>query len=262
MGVSKLKAGLLLILLLVVSPRLEGTAFQSERWTKLLGRCVGNCSYHELTEEISFALADVARSGRITIRLCSSERSEIAVAKASTNLTMMVETLKELHKVDVNDVLLLFSRSCGAAKPERKATEFWGIFGGASLPPHEKSIKISELSLGIVRQENGKAYMKTLLSGGEAPENAVTEPQAISKIDVGAQMLSRDPGSYGVVIGFYFKRPTAELKRQVRLAKQELEKDQALRGRFSTHLIPYGFRYSDSVEPTEPSLYIIRLSAD
>jgi hypothetical protein len=259
MRVSKLKAGLLLFLL-TVTLRLEGPAFPQNPKAILIGRCVGQCWYDTLRQEYSFALADTTNWGSIAIRLCSSERSEIAVGKASYNLVIIVDELKKLHKVDVNDAVLLFSRRCRVTRPERVATEFWAIPRGASLPVHEKSIKINELSISIARQQNDKAHMETLLARGEAFPKVTTEPQASSETEAMAQMLRREPDSYGMVVGNYFSRPAAELKRRVLLAKQQLEKHPALRGRFSTHLIPYGINYTDSVEPTEPSFKVIRLS--
>ena len=259
MSVSKQKAGLLLFLLMVAL-RSEGTAPPANPKAILIGRCVGQCWYDTLRQEYSFALADATRWGSIAIRLCSSERSEIAVGKSSYNLVVIVDELKQLHKVDVNDAVLLFSRRCRAGKLGRVATEFWAIPQGASLPFHEKSIKINELSISMARQPNDKAHMETLLTRGEAYPKTTTELQSSSETEAMAQMLRRDPDSYGVVIGYYFSRPVAELQQRVLLAKQQLEKDPALKGRFSTHLIPYGVNFTDSVEPTEPHFKVIRLS--
>jgi hypothetical protein len=257
MGALKLKAGLLLILLLAVSLPLEGMALPPNGKAILIGRCVGNCVADDLTQEFAVEFADAATSGRIAIRLCSSERAEIAIAKASTNLAGMVYNLKRQHNVSLNDVSLLFSRGCRAAGPGRVATEFWAIPRASSLPPHDKSIKISAISISVARQEKDKALMYRLLRNGEGLEETPVGPTATSETDATAQLLRSERGSYAVVIGFYFARPTAELKRRVRRARQQLEKDAALRGRFSTHVIPFGVNYTGSVEPNDPHFYVV-----
>ena len=258
---SKLKFSLLLFLFLVISVSLKGSISSANQKAILIGRCVGNCLHDDLTQEFGFSLADAFESGHVAIRLCSSERTEIAIAKASTNLTGIIYDLRKSHNVNLNNSDLLLSRRCTAAKQELVATEFWAIPGTASLPPHEKNLRIANLSISVASRQAEQAYMKPLLVLGDPLPDDVKKHQAPSQTEAMAQMLRSEAGSYGVVIGFYFRGPSAQLRREVRLARQELEKDAGLKGRFSTYLIPYGYRYSDSVEPNEPNLYVVRLSS-
>ncbi|HEX8137839.1 MAG TPA: hypothetical protein VF544_09640 [Pyrinomonadaceae bacterium] len=205
----------------------------------LLGRCVGNCLYDTLSQEYAFAIADAANHGKIAIRLCSNERFEIAVAKASDNLVALTDVLKKQKHVNTENIALLLSNDCLIGGSGRVATEFWAIAPSAPLPSHESNIRLKNASITVIREGNYRSNTKEFID-----------------------RLRQQPDSYGVVIGSFFRQPSSTLKIRVRKTRIQLKKYPDLKGRYAIDLIPYGVSYTGYIEPIEPDFLIIHLSKE
>ncbi len=120
-----------------------------------VGRCVGQCTGDKLAQEIAYYFSDAIKSGNnVAIRLCSSERFEIAIAKASGNILTVEYALKNFYKSDLDKVTVLLSTDCLQKEiPGQVATDFL-ILSTNSLPPHENeyNLALPNLDLGFLRQ--------------------------------------------------------------------------------------------------------------
>ena len=201
-----------------------------------IGRCVGDCLFETLRQEYAFYLADAAHSSRIAVRLCSKERFEIAIAKASGNLSALTDALKRWQHVNPDEIALLLSDDCLPAGAGRVATEFWAVPPAASLPSHERNIRLTDASITITR---GKDHR--------------------TKVEEFIRQLREKPDSYGFVKGSYFSHPSSTLRRRVRDAERRVLRHADLKGRFAVGLVPYGIIYSDYIEPKEPVFIVIQI---
>lgn len=206
----------------------------------LIGRCSGNCLYEKMRQEHAFYFADAARYGRVAIRLCSAERFELAVAKASYNISTLVEELRRWPHVKPGEIALLLARDCMPSKPGRVTTEFWAVPSATTLPAHEREAALADVSLENV---------------GEVGQGVAMRAAELIR------RLRQTPDTYGVVLGTFYRRPAPSLKRSVRDAARMLRAEPDLRGRYATSFVPYGFTFSNGLdEPTEPSFMIVRIS--
>jgi hypothetical protein len=202
----------------------------------LIGRCVSNCLHDDLSQEYAFALANAARYAKIAIRLCSNERFEIAVAKASSNLMSLADELKSEHHVNTDDISLLLSNSCLPKTTGRTATEFWIIPPTASLPNYNINVNLKNVSINVIREGNSRSSTEEFI-----------------------EQLRQKPDSYGVIIGSYFLHPSSIIKRRVQEAVKQTKSYPNLKGRFSIDFVPYGVIYTGYVEPTKPDFLIVQI---
>lgn len=206
----------------------------------LIGRCSGDCLYETMRQEYAFYLADAAHNNRLAIRLCSAERFELAVAKANSNISTLIEELRRWPHVKPGEIVLLLSRGCRPARPGRVTTEFWAVPHAATLPAHERKVTLDDASFEVV---------------GEVGQGAAKRAAEF------IMQLRQTPDAYGVVLGTFYRRPAPSLKRGVRDAARLLRAEPDLRGRYATAFVPYGFTFSSGFnEPTEPSFIIVRIS--
>jgi len=202
----------------------------------LIGRCVGDCLFDTLSQEYAFYLADAAHSGRIAVRLCSKDRFEIAVAKASGNISALSDVLKRWQHVNPEEIALLLSGDCLPKGAGRVATEFWAVPPAASLPGHERNVRLTDASITIIRGESHRARLEEFI-----------------------RQLREKPDSYGLIKGSYFRHPSSTLRRRVRDARRQVFRNADLKDRFAADLAPYGIIYSDYVEPKEPVFIVIQI---
>jgi len=229
---------LLSVTLVPLCPSGARPVAQKERTAPtLLGRCEGNCLYDTLSQEYAFALADAAQHGRIAIRLCSNEKFEVAIAKASANLIEIADSLKKRGLTDLSDIPLLISDKCPTEGMGRVATEFWVIPSHAAPPTYDKLTSFTSVSI-----------------------TAVGEMSYHSKVREFVKHLRQEPGSYGVVVGYFFRRPSLTLRHRVREAGKLVRSNPDLKGRFTAALIPYGVIHTGYVEPKEPRFLVVQIS--
>jgi hypothetical protein len=204
----------------------------------LIGQCVGNCLHDKLVQEYAFYLIDAANYSKLAIRLCSNERFEIAIAKASSNLNIITQELKERSRINPDEIDLLLSKGdCSPEVPGRVTTQFWAIPASAPMPEHYRRIKLGGASTTVIRKEDNRSRLTEFV-----------------------KQLRKEPDSFGVVIGSFFRQPSRLLKSRVREAERYLKSRTDLKARSAAALVPYGIIYTGHVEPTEPDFLIIRIN--
>lgn len=109
------------------------------------------------------------------------------------------DVLKRWQHVNPEEIALLLSDDCLPKGTGRVATEFWAVPPAASLPSHERNIRLTDASITIIRGENHR-----------------------TKVEEFIRQLRRKPDSYGFVKGSYFRNPSSTLRRRVRDAERQV----------------------------------------
>ena len=210
------------------------------------GRCIGQCTGDKL-REIASDFASAANYGnQLAIRLCSNERFEIAIAKATGNIFTVFGELKEISKINSDEVTLLLSDDCLQNEvPKQVATDFLILSDGSQPPYIErtnlKNVCVTRIGIVPISREMEKDYPK------EAFNDFVKQ-------------LQQKPNAYGVVIGFYNRKPSKILKNKVQKIDDKLRKFPDLKDRYTTDIVSYGYYDSDwNFEPKKPVFYIVEV---
>lgn len=245
------RAVLLTIVLLspvaILLPRSRGV--QSE--AKLVHRCEEGCSGYDSIMERTLDLTQegAVRAGTVAVRVCSKEPMPLALSIAAMNPFKVAKWMNDVYNYPSDRVVFLRSEDCLGSKSRVAATELWAVPKGAALPAFIESIRSSQAHLETVGT-------KTLSADGT--RNYRLAVKALTK------KVRAAPETIGVVVGYYFKRPSPQLKRRVSAARRILEQSGLPRDRYSVRLMPWpGERSIDPPEPEPeyPSIFIVEVAS-
>jgi hypothetical protein len=181
------------------------------------------------------------------VRVCSREPMPLALSSAAMNPFTVARALNQGYNFALERILFLRSEDCLGSDSAVAATELWAVPRGAALPTFVESIKSSQARLEIVGT-------KTLLAAG-------TKNYRLAIKELTTKMRAA-PEATGVVVGYYFKQPSPEMKRRVSDAQNLLEQSGLPRARYSVRLMPWpGERSIDPPEPEPkyPSVFLVEL---
>lgn len=172
----------------------------------------------------------------------------LALSIAAMNPFAVARALNLGYNFALERILFLRSQDCLGSKSAVAPTELWAIPKGAALPTFAESIKSSHAQLEILGT-------KTLLPNG-------TTNYRLAVRQLGTKLRAA-PEAVGVVLGYYFKRPSPQMKRRVREVQKILEQSGLPRDRYSVRLMPWpGERSIDPPEPEPkyPNVLVVEIS--
>ncbi len=184
------------------------------------------------------------------IRVCSRDPMPLALSMAAMNPFMVASALNQGYNFALERILFLRSEDCLGSDPAIAAAELWAVPKGASLPTFVESIKSSEAHLETVGT-------KTLLAEGTRNYRLAIK-EVTTKVRAAREAIA-------VVVGYYFKQPSAEMKRRVSEAQKMLEESGLPRDHYSVRLMPWpGERSIDppEAEPRYPSVFVVKVQRD
>ena len=196
----------------------------------------GGSGFDEITEANYELTRTLGNSNDLAVvRICSKEPMPLALSIAAMNPFTVARALNQGYNFALERILFLRSEDWLGSDPAVAATELWAVSKDAALPPFVESIKSSQARLETVGT-------KTLLAEG-------TRNYRLAVKELTTKVRAA-PEAIGVVVGYYFKQPSREMKRRVSEARKMLEQSGLPRDRYSVRLMPWpGER---SIEPPEP----------
>lgn len=202
--------------------------------------------------EANYELTRIAtRSDDVAvIRVCSREPMPVALSIAAMNPFTVARALNQGYNFALERVLFLRSEDCLGSEAAVAATELWVAPKGAALPAFVDLIKSTQAHLETVGT-------KSLLAAG-----ARNYRFAVREL---ATKVRAKPEATGVVVGYYFKQPSPEMKRRVSEAQKMLEQSGLPRDRYSVRFMPWPGEQSidpPEPEPKYPSIFIVEVARD
>lgn len=182
------------------------------------------------------------------VRVCSREPMPLALSIAAMNPFTVARALNQGYNFALERVLFLRSEDCLGSDSAVAATELWAVPKGAAMPVFVDSIKSSQARLETVGTKN-------LLAEGTRNYRL-----AVQRLTT---KVRASPEATGVVVGYYFKQPSPELKRRVGEAQKMLKQSGLPRHRYSVRLMPWpGERSIDPPEPEPkyPSVFVVEVA--
>lgn len=202
-------------------------------------RCGYSCA-QELAIDLGGSSAKDA-GGSIAIRFCSRESFPVALATSAAAYSYVVTILQDSYGVTQERVLFLRAEDCVGSHAGITATEFWSVPQGAALPGSIETTSAKSVRVDSMTVKSRRGYQAALK---KLEDELLTDSQAV-----------------GIVIGSYYKTPSALMKQRLRAAKQTLARSRVPRGRYFVRLAPWTGEYSlDSPEPKYPSVFVVEVA--
>lgn len=188
-------------------------------------------------KEYSTVLGD-----KVAVRICSREPMPLALAIASGRPFLLASTLSG-YGYSPNDILFLRYSKCPNFDPKIAITEYWSIPKGSKLPPAIEVLKSTQ-----VKPEE-------YITQGDNKEAAFNDN--LLKL---ARNLQQIQNSYGIVAGYYHKKPSYKLKQKLQKAQFFLSKQGIPSDRYFVRLLPWtGLIDAQDPEPIYPALISITI---
>jgi hypothetical protein len=216
---------------------------------ELIHRYERGCGY-SCNQELAIDLgggAGTESDDIIAIRFCSKEPLSKALAFAASPPDYVISILKDTYKYTPERILLLRSNNCLSTNPAVAATEYWVIHKGGDLPSYIESVKSCQVDFGSL---------------GRRGANARNYKAALHRFP---QTLKANPNRFGMVLGYYLKRPNRSLKQRLNEAKKFLERSGLPQNRYIISLKPWTGEYGSDPpepEPKYPDIAIIEVSEE
>jgi len=227
----------LLILLLASTASQKQTA-----QPKLFKRYEHGAPYNRITENVLTLTIAVkpADRAKIAIRICSKQPFLIAMAAAHADPFRLAELLVGAYAYLPQHVIFVRSEDCLGKDPS--IVEIWTLAENGSLPAHVESRLSSQVRISLLGKQ-------PVVRGVRDYRKATQE--LIAK-------LKANPTSKGVVTGFFFKRPSATLKRNMRVVKTMFQRSGLPPDRYFIHTTYWNDEYSNlESEPPYPRVFLI-----
>lgn len=179
----------------------------------------------------------------IAVRVCSKEPLPVALAASSGRPFYLASFLSENYNFSRENIVFLRAADC--SRHSRIAvTEFWAVPKGAALPPAAEALKASAV--------NAEEYW---------PRRGGT-PQGDSFDELLTDVIRKapPPGSTAiVVIGYYLRKPSPELRRNMARASTLLARSGIPANSYFLRTLPWtGIVDKDDREPAYPTIILLR----
>jgi hypothetical protein len=186
-------------------------------------------------QELAIDLGGVAGTqpdDSVAIRFCSKESLPKALAFAASPPANVISILEGVYKYTPERILFLRSDDCISSNSAVAATEYWVIHKGGAIPPSIESVKSCQVNLGSLGYRG-----------------AIARDYRAALRDL-PNKLKGNPARFGVVLGYYIKRPSRTLRQRLNEAKQFLEKSGLPQNRYIVSLKQWTGGYV--ADPPEP----------
>lgn len=235
----KIVSALLLLLLFTATVSIAQTTP-----AKLFRRYEYGAGYHRVSESILTLTIDVAPADRakIAIRLCSRQPLLISLALARANSLYMAELLVGAYRYPPGQVLFVRSADCLAKDTSTTPVEIWTLPENGSLPQHVEALASSQVR-------------STWL--GKKPVNRGVRDYVSATQEL-IRNLQANPRSRGAVIGYFLRRPSAALKRRLRVVKALFHRSGLPPDRYVITSMYWNDEYSETEsEPPYPRVFLL-----
>lgn len=216
---------------------------------ELIHRYERGCGY-SCNQELAIDLGGGAGTDPndiVAIRFCSNEPLPKALAFAASPPEYVISILTDIYKYGPERILLLRSSDCLSTGAAVAATEYWVIHKGGELPSYVESVKSCQVDFGSL---------------GRRGANARDYRAELRRLP---QSLKANPDRFGVVLGYYLKRPSRSLKQRLNETQRFLERSGLSRNRYMVSLKPWTGEYEvdpPEPEPKYPDIAIIEVSEE
>jgi hypothetical protein len=219
----------------------SGPALMSER--RLQGPC-DDCLHG--VQEGFLDIRDIAGpNGRAVFRICSKEPLVVAVAVATRDPVQLAGYLLEDYpQFSADRIFIARQATCPRPFAAYTPLEMWGVPPGASLPAADEQVSLTQLHLTDFAPEERRT--------------AAAQDRALRTL---ANELRARPKAVAVLKGYYWGRPTAVMRRNLRLAAAALAREGTDKGRIYSRLVPAqnsGWREQSHFK--YPDLYAVEIT--
>jgi len=209
---------------------------------RLFKRYETGASYHRIMENVVTLTGEVPKAERakIAIRVCSKQHLLVALATAKADPFRMAELLVGAYSYLPQEVIFVRSEDCLGKDPS--IVELWTLAKDSAFPNHLEARLSSRV---------------TCTTLGKKPVNrGVRDYRAATQELI--KNLQANPRARGVVIGYYFHRPSAALKRSLRVVKTLFLRSGLPPDRYLIHSMNWYDEYSESEgEPPFPRVFLL-----
>jgi hypothetical protein len=218
---------------------------------KLVHRYEERCGY-SCAQELAIDLGGIygkSPDDKIAVRFCSKDPMPVALTTSAAAYGYVVSILEGSYGYTPERVLFLRSEDCLGPNRDVTATEFWVIPKGTTMPSSVDLIKSSQVQMDSLGVQG-------------LTKSARTYKAALQKLRT---KLRARPGAVGVIIGYYYNRPSLAIKRRIREARKVLEQSGLGRDRYFTRITPWtGERQvaPPPAEPKYPGLFVVEVARD
>lgn len=238
-SMSRLASVFVLAVSLLVNQ--TSVAAQSQLVRRYENGCGNSCA-QELAIDIGKATR--APDDRLAVRLCSRKPLAAALVTATAPPDYVLTILKGSYGYTEDRIWFLVSPDCETKTNAATTTEFWVVPKAAQLPSATQTVVSTQVHVDQLGAPIGDAA-----SYGKLSSNLI-------------QKLRANPGAVGVVVGYYYQKPSPLLRRRLRAIDNSLRQSGLSKDRYFTHLMRWPGEYAASdPEPTYPSGVIIELNA-
>ena len=213
--------------------------------SQLVRRYENGCG-HSCAQELAIDIGKATRASedRLAVRFCSRKTLAAALATATAPPAYLFSILKGSYGYTDDRIWFLLSPECETKNILLTTTEFWVVPKDAQLPAAVQSVVSTQVQVDQLGAPIGDAE-----SYGKLSSDLI-------------QRLRANRGAVGVVVGYYYQKPSPLLRRRLREVDNSLRQSGLAKERYSTHLMPWPGEKTDSdPEPTYPSGVVIELNA-
>lgn len=238
------KASMLLGLFLFSVANVRGQSVQPI----LIHRYEKGYSSHSLEDNAAYLADSAGNGGGVAVRVCSQKRLPVALSIAAADPFTVSTILKADYGYTLERIVFLRSADCLGSNPKIAATELWAVPKGAALPASVESVKASQARSEPVGKQ------------GLSAEGARDYRAAVQELTA---QLNAKPHATGVVLGYYYNRPTPTMERRLREVRRLLERSGLPQERYCVRLAAWtGERLVDppDPEPKYPSLFVVEVA--
>lgn len=217
---------------------------------RLVNRCESGCSSSNAVMEATIDLLHHLGQppDMVAIRVCSKRAMPIALFIATTDPIYVTRWLATVHNYPTERVVFLRSEDCLGTNPAVAATELWAIPRGAALPTSVESVQANRVRSEVIGADEN------------TPARGARDYRAATQ-DLIRKLRAR-PNAVGIVLGYYYKRPSPIMRRRLREVRRLLERSGLPQNRYFVCFMPWQGEYGidpPTSEPRYPSVSMIEI---
>jgi hypothetical protein len=232
---------MLVVMLCIVPLSLSQEALKPE--AKLVKRIEDGCGT-DCTRELAIDVGGIyAKLGdTIAIRVCSKKPFPVAISIAAAPPEPLIRVLEGSYQYPRERILLLRSEDCLGTQDNVSATEYWAIPKGAGLPPYRELFTSAQLKINDLEAKSSIG-------------DAISYKSSLNKLP---KILKENPESVGVILGYYYRKPSYKLKNRLETVTKLLRRRGVTKNQYFAILTPWlGEREVSAPEPQYPVLFSI-----